>query len=288
MTERQGLILVAGATGNQGPPAVRHLLANGWPVRALTRDPESAAGRQLLSQGAEVVGGDFDDRSSLDRAIAGAYGVFAVFSSLRGGPEQEQVHGIAVAEAAQAAGVRHLVYSSVGGAERDSGIPHFESKWQIEQGIRALGLPATILRLAFFMDNLVTPGFVGFGMWSAMAGAIGKAGAMQMIATDDIGAFAALSFSKPKQFIGQALEIAGDEVTLEQAVRTCREVRGKRPWFVPLPDWLLGRMDRDLATMNRWLREHGYAADIPALRTLHPDLKNLEAGLRVAEPLRLS
>jgi uncharacterized protein YbjT (DUF2867 family) len=284
---RPGPILVTGATGNQGGAVMRHLLKEGWKVRALTRNPQGEAARALAAAGAEVVRGDFDDATSLRQALDGAYGVFSVQNMLQVGTEKEAQQGIALAEAAHAAGVRHFVYSSVGGAERGTGIGHFESKWRIEQRIRELGLPATILRPVFFTDNLLAPGAGGFLFWGAVAGALKGGKRLQVIAVDDIGAIAALAFAQPGRFIGQALEIAGDELTLEQMVAAYRRAKGSRPWFLPLPSGLLARMDKDLGLMFRWFSTDGYRADIPAVRQLYPALHDFEAGLREGRPVQL-
>ena len=112
-------------------------------MRALTRDAQGAAAQALAAAGAEIVSGNMDDRASLDKAFAGAYGVFSVqnFWLPDVGTAGEVRQGKIVADAAKAAGVRHVVYTSVGGAERKTGLSHFDSKWQIEEYIRSLACP---------------------------------------------------------------------------------------------------------------------------------------------------
>jgi uncharacterized protein YbjT (DUF2867 family) len=146
-------ILVTGATGQQGGAAARHLLKQGWKVRAFVRDTNKLQAQALADLGAELVQGDLEDRESIDKAMAGVYGVFS-FPNMAMGLEKEIEHGKTVADAAKAADVQHFVQSSVGGVERNSGVPHFESKWQIEVYVRELGLPATFLRPVYFMENL--------------------------------------------------------------------------------------------------------------------------------------
>jgi Nucleoside-diphosphate-sugar epimerases len=115
-------ILVPGATGQHGGAAATHLLADGWQVRALTRDPSSRAARALAQAGAEVVAGDMGDRASLDAAMRDVYGVFSVqppdWSPSDASAAEELRLGRNVIEAAREAGVRHFVYSSVSGADR--------------------------------------------------------------------------------------------------------------------------------------------------------------------------
>ena len=176
---------------------------------------------------------------------------------------------------AKAAGVKHFVQGSVGGAERKSGVPHFESKWQIEEYVRALGLPATFLRPAYFMENLNWKrAQILEGTYESLGMRPDKP--LQMIAVDDIGAFATLAFEHPQKYIGHALEIAGDELTEAQAVEIMGKAIGRKISVVPagpppMEDWAL---------MIGWFNDEGYRADIPALRAIHPELMTLEAWLR--------
>ena len=148
MTYSEKTILVLGATGQQGSAVASHLLKDGWKVRAMVRNPNSDQAQALGQRGIELVQGDLNQPSSLQEAMKGVYGVFSMQTPVEG-TAAETRQGKAVADAARETGIRHLVYSSVGGAERRTGIAHFESKWQIEEHIRALGLPATILRPVF-------------------------------------------------------------------------------------------------------------------------------------------
>src|SRR5450631_2128012 len=132
------LIAVVGATGNQGSSVVDALLARGARVRAVVRDPDKLTARALADRGVELTVGDLTDPPSLDSLFDGVDAAFAMTTPLPGGTEQEAATGIAIADAAARAGSRapargrpgvpHLVFSSVGGAERESGVPHFESK----------------------------------------------------------------------------------------------------------------------------------------------------------------
>lgn len=280
MTNQARIILVTGATGQQGGATARHLLAKGWQVRALTRDPNKPAAQALAVQGAEVVGGDLEDRASLDKVLGGVYGVFSVQQFWGIGPEGEIRQGKNLADAAKAAGVQHFVYSSVGGAERQTGIAHFESKFTIEQYIQAIGLPVTILRPVFFMEN-----FKRFSGPQEVDGvltltlALRPDKTLQMIAVDDIGALAALAFEKPQQFIGQALEIAGDELTMPQVAEVFSQVTGQPHRFVEMPLDQVRNFDAERAIMFEWFNESGYQANIPAVRAIYPQLMTFETWL---------
>jgi len=146
MDNKDRTILIIGATGQQGGAVACHLLMDGWRLRTLTRDPNKAAARALADAGVEVLPGNIDDRASLDRAMAGAYGVFSVTAFWEHGYDAEIRHGKAVADAALAAGVKHFVYSAMGGTDRDTGMRHAESKWEIEKYVEAKSLPATSWR----------------------------------------------------------------------------------------------------------------------------------------------
>src|SRR6516165_10515775 len=145
-------VLVAGATGRQGGAVIRHMLRNEWKLRALTRNPNAPPAQELTRQGVEVVRGNLDDPASLERAARGVYGVYSVQDFWSVGAKREVMQGKNLADAAKKAGVQHFVYSSVGGAERNTGIPHWESKWQVEKHIRQLNLPTTVFRPAAFME----------------------------------------------------------------------------------------------------------------------------------------
>jgi len=169
-------------------------------------------------------------------------------------------------------------YTSVGGADRKSGLPHFESKWQIEQHVRELGLPATILRPVFFMENLRSP-------WMAprdgvLAVGLHPATSLQMIAADDIGAFAALAFARPAEFMGKTLELAGDAKTMPQAAEAMARAMGEPVQFVELPLEQVRSFNAEMGDMMAWFNDHGYSADIPALRRQHPGLMTFETWLQ--------
>lgn len=275
------IIAVTGATGQQGRAVAKKLLAEGWKVRALTRDPNKPAAQELKSLGAEIVPGDMDQRAELDAAFKGAYGVFSVqnFWLPNVGFEGEVRQGKAVADAAKAAGVQHLVYSSVGSAHRGMGQKHFESKWIIEQYIHGLDIPYTILRPVAFMENynwsraqILNGAFIGMGLRPEKE--------LQLIAVEDIGVFAALVFANRNQYLGRTLELAGDELTELQIADTFTKVIG-RLVTLNLPTQEGERQpEEELIAMFNFFNGQGYESDIPALRKLHPGLLTLEQYLR--------
>jgi uncharacterized protein YbjT (DUF2867 family) len=276
MTQNDKIILVTGVTGRQGGAVARHLLDKGFRVRGLSREPGKPAAAALAGLGVEMVAGDMEDQAALDRAMAGVYGVFGVQGFWGAGVAGEVRQGKTLGDAAAAAGVQHFVYNFVGGAERQTGIPHFESKWQIEEHLRTLGLPLTVFRPVFFMENLNRSRPQIFdGSLPGIGLPPGKP--LQMIAVDDIGAFVAMAFADRAGFTGKAIEIAGDELTEPEMAATLSRVI-RRPVQVQPPAGQAGDDDRD--RMQQWFRTAGYEANIPVLRRMYPDLCTFEDWLR--------
>ena len=275
------IIAVTGATGQQGGTVARKLLSDGWKVRALTRDLDKPAALELKALGAEIFAGDMDNRAELNAAFKGAYGVFSVQNFwLPGvGYDGEIRQGKNVADAAKAAGVQHLVYSSVGAAHRGMGQKHFESKWVIEQYIHSLELPYTILRPAAFFENF------NWERASILNGTFNALGLRpekerQLIAVEDIAAFVGLALTMPEEYLGKTIELSGDALTESQIADTFAKVIG-RPVALTMPSEGTGRRsEEEMIAMINFFNGEAYDADIPALRKLHPGLLTLEQYLR--------
>lgn len=245
-------ILVTGATGQQGGAAARRLLADGWRIRALVRDPNSQAARQLELDGAELATGDMGDRRTLDAAAEGAYGVFSVqpASYAPHFNEGEERFGVNVADAAHKAGVRHLVYTSAAGADRSAdGAPEAVKK-RIERHIQETGVPVTVLRPVMFMENHADRVF-GITGEAALVRMIPPGVAVQLIAVTDIGAFAALAFADPARYQGAALELAGDELTRERLIAAISHAAGRDLRVDPLPRETLIQLGVDVETLEQ-------------------------------------
>lgn len=270
----QRIIVVTGATGHQGGAVTRHLLRQGWQVRALTRTPQRPRARALAALGATVVSGDMADAASLWSVFAGAYGVYSVQTPYLDGPEAEVRQGKHVAAAAHAAGVQHVVYGSAGIGKPGTGIPSWESKLHIEAHLHALGLPLTILRPMAFMELMTDRQYVpAISTWHVMPMLMGPDRKVGWLATDDLGAIAAQVFADPGRFVGQDLSLVSDVQSLAECRALYRAVLGKRPPRVPLPGWLFARfgfVGKDLTTMWRWLRTASIDLTPDATRALHP------------------
>jgi uncharacterized protein YbjT (DUF2867 family) len=282
LTRSDKIVLITGATGRQGGAVIRHMLQKDWKLRALTRNPGGSAAQQLVARGVEVVQGDLEDPASLEQAVEGAYGVYSVQDFWQVGATREVQQGRNLAEVAKRVGVSHFVYSSVGGAERNSGVDHWESKWQIEQHIRSLRLPATIIRPAAFMDNYYIDQVEIGILKGKLRDPIRADKPYQTIATDDIGAFVALAFERPTEFIGEEIEIAGSELTNLEAAEVFGRVLGKAVKFKRLPLTIVRLvLGKEFYQMFRWFNHAGFKADIAGLRQRYPEvhLRSLEEWL---------
>jgi uncharacterized protein YbjT (DUF2867 family) len=288
MADRAGPALVIGATGQQGGAVARALLQRGWTVHALIRNADKPAAQSLRQAGAGLVTGDLDDPASLRAAMRGIHGVFLVLTMITGprvtldGVAAEVRRGKAAADIAKQTGIAHLVYSSINGADLHTGIPHLESKARIEERIRALGLPATILRPSFFMDNFASftrPVLVDGELVVSLA--LRPETPLRMIATSDIGAFAAIAFDQPERFLGQRVEIAGDALTGPAIAKTFSRACGLPARFRRLPIEQLRAFDEQVAKMFEWFDERAVAGpDFSVLGARHPGLMTLETWLR--------
>jgi uncharacterized protein YbjT (DUF2867 family) len=260
------IILVTGATGRQGGAVRRHLQKKGFKLRAMVRDPNSNQARQLTGYGEQVFQGNLDDCDSLRRAMDGVYGVFSVQPYTANEIQQ----GVAVIEAAKRQGVSHLVYSSVGSADAETGIPHFESKVKVEEHLRSSGLQYTIVRPVFFMEN-----------WRRGLGESIRSGQLlqplspttnlQMVGVDDIGAFAALAFEDPRKWNNRTFSLAGDDLSMQQIANAFSRVTARDVKYVQVSwDQFEKNMGRELTVMYHWFEEKGFHFDIEEVRREYP------------------
>lgn len=268
-TKKPAVVLVTGATGKQGGAVAQALLRKGFAVRAFTRKPESAAAMEMKNAGAAILQGSFDDKESLEKSVKGAEIVFAMSTPFEGGAVVETSQGVALADAAKAAGIKHFVYTSVGNADKGTGVPHFDSKFKVEQHIREIGIPFTIIAPVFFMENLVSPWSlpaIKGGQWMFGLPASRK---LQQIAVSDIASFAALVIEDRNSFLGKRIDIASDDLTGAEAVGILSRVSGRTIEYIQQPVEQIRAMGEDFAKMSEWFDRVGYSADIPMLRKTH-------------------
>ncbi|MDQ4068668.1 MAG: NmrA/HSCARG family protein [Actinomycetota bacterium] len=274
----KGRIVVTGVTGRQGGAVARRLLADGWAVRGLTRDPSRVKARRMRAEGVEIVQGDMADRHSLRAAFEGAHGVFSVQNPMTSGYEMEVVQGKNVADAALAAGVEHLVYASAGATPEKTGIRQWDNKLEIEGHIRRLGLPFTVLKPVAFMELMSDKGFYpSVSAWHVMPKLMGWDRTVVWVSVADLGVIAASAFARRDDFAGRELPIAGDAKSLGECRALWQEVAGRAPRRFPMPVPLFERfVDADLCRMWRWLRDNPIEADLETGRAIHPGMRTVK------------
>jgi uncharacterized protein YbjT (DUF2867 family) len=255
-----------------GGAVARSLLEHGWHVRALTRKPKAEKARVLAGLGAEVIEADMNDPASLRAPFAGASGVFSVQNGLKAGFDKEVRQGRNVADAAQAAGVTHLVYLSTVIGEGLTGVGSFDSKRAVETHMRKLGLPVTVLRPTAFMELMTDKAYApAFGTWNIWPRLMGDDKPVPWIAVSDIAAAAGPVFADPKRFIGEELSLVADVKTLGECRLMYEEVAGHPPRSSSMPLWLFDRFTRkDLSRMWTWLGINEVPADTASTRQLVP------------------
>lgn len=281
MSDNKRLILVFGATGQQGGSVADALLKAGWSVRAMVRDLASQKSTALRVAGVETVQGDFNDAASLRAAMDGVHGVFSVQPSSPGGTvtdDDEIRFGSAIADLAQACGVAHLVYSSVASVEAGVGLGHFESKFKIETHIATLPLNATIIRPASFMEMLVMP---GFGLDSGHFNFFMQPDQpMGVLAVRDIGLCVAAIFADPARFAGSTLELAGDIVTGQDLATLFSDAAGYTITYSRFPDEVLAAnpfLSKLTAMLDR--AQPLDEAALQELRRINPEMQSMRAWL---------
>jgi uncharacterized protein YbjT (DUF2867 family) len=263
-------VVVTGATGKQGGAVVRNLLERGHAVRAVTRDTSSAKAGELSNLGVTLVRASFEDTAALTKALEGATSLFAMTTPFQVGTEAETRQGIAVADAAKAAGV-HLVFNSAGSANRQTGVPHFDSKALVEEHVSKIGVRATVLAPVYFMENLY------FGKEQLAKGVYGSplppTRRLAQVAVADIGAVAVRLLENPDRFAGKRFDLGGDELTGNETIAVLSRVTGRPFTYFQVPlDVIRQRMGEDGAKMYEWFDRVGYTFDRAALRREFPDV----------------
>ncbi|WP_414663607.1 NmrA/HSCARG family protein [Horticoccus sp. 23ND18S-11] len=301
------IIAVVGATGAQGGGLVRAILndpSGGFTARAITRDVNSEKARALAKLGAEVVAGDVDDEASLQRAFTGAHGAYCVtFFWAHFSPAKEQAEAAAMARAAKAAGVKHVIWSTLEDTRKRVPIsdprmptlqekfkvPHFDAKGEADALFTAAGVPTTFLLTSFYWDNLIY-----FGM-GPRKGADGKLTfALPMgdkklpgIAAEDIGRCAYGVFKRGSELIGRTVGIAGEHPTGAQMAAALGRALGQPVSYYPMPFDAYRKLGfpgaDDLGNMFQYKhdfeKEFCGARSVDFSRSLNPQLQNFDAWL---------
>jgi uncharacterized protein YbjT (DUF2867 family) len=275
-------VLITGGTGQQGRAAARAFAERGWQVRILTRDAGSDAAKALARDGAEIAIGNVEDSASLDAAMKSAEAVFCVVplvtSFMQEGSFDSQYAGtVNVVNAAIRAGVDHFVLSSANSADKGLN-PNTDNKYKMEQYIRSTGMRATFVRPCAFMDNFLLP------QWGLHQGVFTSAllpqTVQQLVSTEDIAEFAAISIANPHAEGAHILEIAGDELTPGAMADALSQALGRRIPYIRIKEEVLLRFNpnsgRGYSKINAGVLR---MADLDALRRLNPKLLSFPAWL---------
>ena len=255
-------ILVIGATGKQGYAVVQALLEKKYSVRAFTRNKENERLQTLDSERLDIFEGDLNSEDDLRRAMKDVDGVYSVQPIHRDDVQVELQQGRNIINSAVAQDIEHIVYSTAGGVNRDRKGPHFEILAQLENELAESGLNYTLVKPSFFMDNflrivqhednhLYIPEFITPDIPFAM------------ISTRDIAQIALHVFEHSQQLNGRSLEIASDELTLNQIVDTFEQETG-------YPTSIRGEFTSGTAERS-WLEEKGYKVDFDLMTDINPD-----------------
>ncbi|XP_037380436.1 nmrA-like family domain-containing protein 1 [Talpa occidentalis] len=229
------VIAVFGATGAQGGSVARAILeGKKFAVRALTRDVTRPSALALQDLGAEVVRGDLNDEASVEAALKDAYGAFVVTNFWdHGSKEKEMCQGKMVADTAKRLGLKHVVYSGLENVKRLTGgkleVPHFDGKGEVEEYFWSIGVPTTSTRLAAYFENFLTA-------WKLMkapdadyytlAVPMGDI-PMDGISVADVGAIISSIFNSPEEFLGKAVGLSAEALTVQQYADVLSKGLGK-------------------------------------------------------------
>lgn len=256
-------ILVLGATGTHGGAVARGLLAAGFGVRALVRDPDSDRAQALADLGMGLVRGDLLDRASLVPAFADVPAVYAVTTPFAHGADEEERQGETIIAAATEAHLDWLLLASVAAADH-APVPHFASKARIEQRLAATDLAWTVIAPSYFYENVL--GSRAAIIDGRLPLALPADRPLHQVALADLGRFVAAVLARRDEHLRRRIEVAGDAPTPEAMAAAI----GVRYEHVTLD--VIRQRSPDLAAMYAFLTDVGYGIDVPRLRAAYPEV----------------
>ncbi len=274
-------IFVTGATGNQGGAVVRNLLRNDFYVKALIRNP--ALAKLAAHKNLEIIKGDLDNPASYRAHLKHVDGVFCNLV-YKYGIDKEIKQGIELVNSSKENTVKHFVYSSVIGCDLHTGIPHWESKYRIENHIKASGLKFTILRPSSLYENLLIPQVKGRILKGKLVLPTRKHTVQQFISSEDIGRITAIIFSNTEKYTGRTITLAAEQMDGEKLAVTFSGIIGKEIKFQQLPTFITRlAMGRNLAKMFRWVNNNDacFVKDMQALKNEFPGMLTLEDWIKI-------
>lgn len=248
-------IFVTGGTGNQGGAVARNLTEQGFTVKVLTRNPNSIQSGNLKKMNIEVVKGDLNNADTYREYLKNVYGIFSV-QTFENGVEKEINQGITLATVAKEFGVKHFLYSSVFGADLNTGVAHMESKFKIENHIKQIGLPFTIIRPTSLFENFLIPQVKKGILKGKLVQAINRNTVLQYITAEDIGKAAAKIFQESEMYLGKTIPLATEQLSTQEVADKFSEVLNKKIEYKKLPV-LITRLflGKNLYKMFKWMTE---------------------------------
>jgi uncharacterized protein YbjT (DUF2867 family) len=265
-------ILVTGATGQQGGSVINALVGKGYSIFGMTRNPNSDRAKALAGRGVEVVAGDFRDKKALAGIFKRVDSVFLISTPFEAGVDDETVQAINAVEAAGEAGVKYLLFSSVASADRNTTIPHFESKYTVEQFLVKSGIPYTITAPVFFYDNLFSPWMLPALQNGTLALALPAERQFQSVSLKNIGEFNALILDNPDRFLSKRIDYAGDALSGTEYAEALSRASGRKIGYFEAPIEKVRESSEDMAVMYEWFDRIGYSVDIEAQKRQYPEV----------------
>ena len=275
-------IFVTGATGKQGGAVVKNLLRHGFNVKALTRNKDSSAAQLLKQKNVDLIQGNLDDTATYFHQLKEVDGVFCVLDYTKGA-EKEIRQGIDLANMAKENGVKHFLYSSVIGADAHTGIPHWESKFRIENHIKQTGLSYTIIRPSSFYENFLIPQVKSRLLKGKLVIPTHKNKVQQFISTEDIGKISTTIFMNPEKYSNQTINLATEQLDGLQVTAIFSKVWNKPIGYQQLPGIITRlAMGKDLYKMFSWINKNDavFIKDLDALKKEFPGLLSLEEWIK--------
>lgn len=266
-------IMVTGVTGQQGGAVARALLKAGHTVTGMTRHPDTDKAFALKEQGISIVYGDFNDNNSLKSALQGIDVVFAMGTPYESGPAAETEQGKSIVRAAAAMQIEHFIYTSVGNADKNTGVPHFDSKFTVEMFLKETGLNTTIVAPVFFMDNLKSDWYTPSLKKGFFSHAVPADRPLQMISLNSIGNFVTEIVERGALEYGKRYDIAEDELTGKETAAILGKISGTQIVYEGFPPSALEKQSKDLALMYEWFDKVGYSVNITNLHERFPDVQ---------------
>lgn len=266
-------IMITGATGHQGGAVINSLRNSGHKLYGLTRHLGTERVKKLEKAGVTMIEGDFHRVNSLKKAFKNMDSIFLLGTPFETGPTLETINNINVIDTAYEVGVTHIVYSSVANANRNTGIPHFDSKWRVEEYLKDRGIPYTIIAPTFFYENMMSSFLLPDLRENILTLPMPQEVKLQCLSLKNLGEFAALLLTQRERFLDMRIDIAEDELTGPMFAEAISSAYGRQIKYVVEPMDQMRSMSDDMATMYDWFNRVGYNVNIDALMSKYPEIE---------------